>query len=119
MTEQDISTHFDNVPKAKLYHAYKLFFGTLTSKDRLLILNMLRKGPRTVNALQKSLQMEQTRVSHNLQRLRSCGFVEVEQKGKNRFYSLNKKTIAPIMDSIGRHMEQYCLKIVSRHEHKQ
>jgi DNA-binding transcriptional ArsR family regulator len=101
------------MPKNKLFRAYKLFFGTLTSKDRLLIINSLRHKEKTVNDLQKELKLEQTRVSHNLRRLRNCGFVKVKQIGKYRLYSLNKKTILPLMRIIDKHMEEYCFKIIS------
>lgn len=101
------------ISKNKLYKAYKLFFGTLTSKDRLLIINSLRNQPKTVNLLQKELKLEQTRLSHNLRRLRHCGFVQVKQKGKYRLYSLNKKTILPLMTIIDKHMKKFCIKIVS------
>ena len=101
------------MPESKLLKAYKLFFGTLTSKDRLLIINSLRKGPKTVSTLQKELKLEQTRMSHNLRRLKRCGFVEVQQVGKYRHYSLNKQTITPLMSIIDQHMEEFCMKIVS------
>ncbi len=103
-----------HVPKSKLFKAYKLFFGTLTSKDRLLIINSLRNNSKTVTDLQKELKLEQTRVSHNLRRLKHCGFVEVKKRGKYRLYSLNKQTIGPLMRIIDKHMEKFCMKIISR-----
>lgn len=102
----------EHIPKNKL-RAYKLFFGTLTSKDRLLIINALRNQAKTVNELQRELKLEQTRVSHNLKRLRHCGFVNVNQKGRYRIYSLNNRTISPLMDIIDKHMKNFCIKIVS------
>jgi len=106
------------ISKDKL-KAYKLFFGTLTSKDRLLIINALRNRVKTVNELQKELRLEQTRVSHNLRRLRNCGFVKVAQQGKYRAYSLNKSTIRPLMDMIDKHMEDFCIRIVSHRNKKE
>jgi len=103
------------ISKNKL-KAYKLFFGTLTSEDRLLIINALRDKAKTVNELQKELKLEQTRVSHNLRRLRHCGFVNVVQQGKYRVYRLNRGTISPLMNMIDSHMEEFCIKIVS-HKH--
>lgn len=101
------------------YKAYKLFFGTLTSHDRLLIINTLRRRPMNVGEIAKKTKMEQTRLSHNLKRLRNCGFVAVKQNGKYRAYSLNKETIAPLMKIIDKHMGKYCIHIVSSyHKHK-
>lgn len=104
--------------KNKLFKSYKLFFSTLNSKDRLLIINYLRNKSKTVNNIQKELKLEQTRVSHNLRRLRRCGFVEVKQKGKYRFYSLNKQTINPLMDIIDNHMKKFCINIISQKDKK-
>jgi len=97
----------------KLFEAYKLFFGTLTSNHRLRIINELRKKPMNVSELIVKLKLEQTVISHNLRRLRSCGFVNIEKKGKYRLYSLNQDTIAPLMKIIDKHMNKFCLHIVS------
>jgi DNA-binding transcriptional ArsR family regulator len=92
--------------------AYKLFFGTLANKNRLKIINLLRKSPKCVNEITKELNFNQTTVSHNLKRLQRCGFVFVERKGKHRFYKLNKKTIKPLMEMIDNHMREFCEKLV-------
>ncbi|MAE42816.1 hypothetical protein CMO93_03520 [Candidatus Woesearchaeota archaeon] len=91
--------------------AYKIFFGTLNNKNRLKIINLLRKGTKCVHDISAELKFNQTTVSHNLKRLLHCGFVFVENKGKHRYYSLNKKTIKPLMGLIDRHMHHFCEKI--------
>lgn len=106
-----------HMPKNMILQAYKLFFGTLTSKYRLQIINLLRESPKTVTKIQEKLNIEQTLLSHNLKRLRHCGFVEVEQKGKYRTYRLNKKTIMPLMKIIDKHMEKFCIKIIGGRKH--
>ncbi len=100
-----------DMSKDRLYPAYKLFFSTLTSNSRLRIINLLRKGSMNVSEIQNKLKLEQTIVSHDLQRLKRCGFVIAEKKGKYRYYSLNKKTIKPLMSIIDKHMKEYCEKI--------
>lgn len=102
------------MPEKLLYSAYKLFFSTLTSNSRLKIINLLRKGHMNVSEIQDKLKLEQSIISHDLQRLRRCGFVIVEKKGKYRHYSLNEKTIKPLMSIIDKHMKEYCGKIVKR-----
>jgi len=94
-----------------LEKAYKIFFGTLANKSRIKIINYLRQEARCVHEITKDLGFNQTTVSHNLKRLLRCGFVFVEQKGKHRYYSLNKKTIKPLMSLIDEHMHEYCEKI--------
>lgn len=96
----------------EFYAAYKLFFGTLGSEPRLRIINCLRKKKRNVSELMSELDMDQTSISHNLARLRRCGFVEVKSKGKFRSYSLNKTTIKPLMDIIDIHMRSHCIHIL-------
>lgn len=91
--------------------AYKIFFGTLANKNRLNIINSLRKETKCVDEICKELKFNQTTVSHNLKRLQRCGFVFVEKKGRHRYYSLNKKTIKPLMALIDNHMHGYCEKI--------
>ena len=100
---------FDN---EEVYGAYKIFFGTLVSGSRLKIINLLRNGKKNVSEIMAELEMDQTIVSHNLARLRRCGFVNVEINGKFRTYSLNEKTIKPLMNLIDTHMASYCIHIL-------
>ena len=94
-----------------LEKAYKIFFGTLANRNRLKIINALRKGAKCVHEICRELNFNQTTVSHNLKRLLRCGFVFVEKKGKHRYYTLNNKTIKPLMSLIDEHMHGYGEKI--------
>jgi DNA-binding transcriptional ArsR family regulator len=96
----------------EVYEAYKLFFGTLVSEPRLRIINLLRKGEKTVSEIVKELGMEQSEVSHNLRRLRRCGFVSFEINGKFRCYRLNESAIKPLMELIDKHMGEHCVHIL-------
>jgi len=96
----------------ELYGAYKIFFGTLVSESRLKIINLLRRGRKNVSEILSELKMDQTSVSHDLQRLKQCGFVNVETDGKYRYYQLNDKTIKPLLHMIERHMNQHCIHIL-------
>lgn len=87
---------------------YKLFFGTLANNQRLEIINLLRKSPKTVTRICQKLKFNQTTVSHHLAILKKCSFVFVEKNGKERVYSLNKKTIKPLMELIDSHTNQFC-----------
>jgi ArsR family transcriptional regulator, cadmium/lead-responsive transcriptional repressor len=92
--------------------AYRLFFSSLANKNRLKIINCLRKDKKCVSEICQVTGFEQTMVSHNLKRLERCGMVFVEQKGKHRYYSVNKETIKPLVEMIDAHMKKYCCKIV-------
>ena len=98
----------------ELYEAYKIFFGTLVSESRLRIINLLRKGKKNVSEIIKELKMDQTAVSHDLSRLKDCGFVLVEAEGKFRYYRLNKETIHPLMEIIDKHMKGNCIHILRK-----
>lgn len=92
--------------------AYRLFFGTLANDSRLKILNTLRHRPKNVTQICEETTFEQSLVSHNLKELEYHGMVFREKKGKFRYYRLNQKTIAPLIDLIDAHMKQYCCKIL-------
>lgn len=101
------------------YDAYRIFFGTLVSESRLKILNMLRKGEKNVTELADELDMEQTALSHDLKRLKHCGFVTVRPEGKYRYYTLNEETIRPILETIEEHMSKHCIHILRKQERRE
>ena len=94
------------------YGAYKIFFGTLVSGSRLKIINLLRQKSMNVGEIVKSLKIDQTHVSHDLARLRECGFVNTKMDKKYKYYSLNEQTIEPIMNLIDKHMAGNCIHIL-------
>ena len=87
--------------------SYKLFFMAFSNKTRFEIIKLLRKGPRNVSEICKELGFEQSRVSHNLKCLESCGFVNTEWSGKNKIYCLDKEYIIPILNDIDAHINHY------------
>jgi len=96
----------------EVYGAYKIFFGTLVSESRLRIINLLRGGKKNVTEILKGLKMDQTAVSHDLARLKECGFVKVKVEGRFRHYYLNDETIKPLMALIDEHMSRNCIHIL-------
>jgi len=93
--------------------AYTQFLGTLANVNRVKLLLALKDKDLSVSELIKKLNMNQTTISHNLKRLQICGFVDVEQKGKFRIYSINHKTIEPLLELMERHMVKYCCHVVN------
>ena len=88
---------------------YMGFFKALCNDTRLSIVLSLKDNPKNVSQLISELDMEQSRISHNLQCLEKNGFVTVKQEGKQRIYSLNKDTIEPILKAVKKHTEKYGL----------
>ncbi len=85
-----------------------LFFEALSTKLRWRILELLKEKKRNVNEISKEVKEDQSKVSHNLKKLKDCHFIKVEKKGKERIYSLNKDTIVPLLNLIDKHMKKYC-----------
>lgn len=108
------SCHREGFKEGEMYGAYKIFFGTMVSGSRLRIINLLRSGRKNVSQILNELEMDQTHVSHDLARLKNCGFVKVEIEGKYRYYSLNAETIKPLMDLIDKHMAGNCVHILRK-----
>lgn len=92
----------------RLVRPYKLFFETLCSQNRLLIVNALGKRPLTVSQIMEGTGLNQSTLSHNIRRLEKCGFVSARRKGKYRIYGLNNETIKPLMKIINKHIKSYC-----------
>jgi DNA-binding transcriptional ArsR family regulator len=89
-------------------NSYYIFFGNLANKVRMNIIEILRDSPKNVNEISSELKIEQSKISHALQSLKCCNIVISKQSGKNRIYSLNKKTIIPILKIIDKHAQTYC-----------
>ncbi len=90
------------------YETYHRFFSNLANKLRINIIIELRKTDLNVGELCDKLNIEQSKVSHALGVLKKCNIVHVEQKGKHRVYSLNKKTIVPMLKLIDKHSKTQC-----------
>lgn len=106
------SCHKEGFSEEELYCAYKVFFGNLVSESRLRIINLLRKGKKNVSEIISELDADQTSVSHDLARLKQCGFVSSEVDGKFRYYKINDETIKPLMRLIEKHMSENCIHIL-------
>lgn len=91
-------------------NSYNSFFLNLANPlKRAIILGLMEKE-KNVSQLSKNLKIEQSKLSHALSSLKECRIVEVKQKGKERIYSLNKKTIVPILKLIDKHSHSFCKK---------
>lgn len=80
---------------------YRLHAGVckgLADPKRLLIINALRHGERSVSELCDELDLPQANVSQHLAVLREKGLVEVRKEGQWAFYSLSSPKIIQAMD---------------------
>lgn len=87
---------------------YHLFFNNLANPLKNRIISFLKFGDRSVKEISEGLLVEQSKVSHALSSLKRCNIVEVTPKGKSRVYTLNKKTILPMLKLIDLHSKNFC-----------
>ncbi len=80
-------------------HRFKAeFFKTLGHPARLVILENLRSGEKSVNELQVALGADQSTVSQHLTKLRSGNIVDIRKEGTTAYYSVRDPMIFQLMD---------------------
>lgn len=87
---------------------YHLFFTNLANPLKIDIILSLEKKGKNVTELSEELNVEQSKLSHALSSLRCCKIVHVEQKGKERIYNLDKKTILPLLNLVEKNRKNVC-----------
>jgi ArsR family transcriptional regulator, zinc-responsive transcriptional repressor len=88
--------------------SYINFFANFSNKTRMEIIELLYEGDLSVNNISEKLNEEQSKISHNLKKLNQCNIVEVKRVGKERIYSLNKKTAIPLLKIVEKHVIGNC-----------
>jgi ArsR family transcriptional regulator, lead/cadmium/zinc/bismuth-responsive transcriptional repressor len=88
--------------------SYDDFFSNFSNKTKLKIIMSLRRKAMSVNELVEILGEEQSKVSHNLRKMTRCNILAVKKEGKRRIYSLNKKTVMPMLGLVDQHVKNYC-----------
>lgn len=89
------------------YVSHKLLLRAIANETRFAIISLLKEKPCSVGEIGEKLAFEQSRVSHNLKCLVDCGFVSAEQDGRNRIYTLDDKTVRPMLLLMEKHVERY------------
>ncbi len=97
--------------KEKSYKFYEMFLKALCNKTRFEIIMLLKEGPKNVMEISNTLKYEQSRISHNLKKLESCGFVNQKSKGKLRIYNIETNYINPILKNIEKYKIKYQKKL--------
>ncbi|MCF7866846.1 metalloregulator ArsR/SmtB family transcription factor [Candidatus Woesearchaeota archaeon] len=89
-------------------HSYTDFFSNLANESNIKIIESLKTGPKNVTKISNETEIEQSATSHRLKKLVNCNVLNVERKGKERIYSLNKETITPILKLVDEHVHKKC-----------
>ena len=73
-------------------------FNAVAEPRRRQILDVLAEGERAVNEIVTALGIGQPQVSKHLKVLREVGLVQVRERGRQRLYRLNGRSLKPIHD---------------------
>lgn len=88
--------------------SYNHFFANFANKTNLKIIESLRKQPLNATKIAEIIGEEQSTVSHNLKKLLQCQILSVEKNGRERIYSINNKTVLPILKLVEQHTKTKC-----------
>jgi DNA-binding transcriptional ArsR family regulator len=88
------------------------FMGALSTSSRVLILGVLRDGPRDVGDIAERTGLEQSSVSHQLRILRDLGLITPTRSGRNITYALHDEHVALLIDQAVSHLTHRTLGLV-------
>jgi DNA-binding transcriptional ArsR family regulator len=88
--------------------AYYLIFSTLANRTRLAIIDVLKKGGKTVREISTALEQEENVISHNLEPLTKYAMVLSTGLGKAKICCLNKELVEPLSELLEFHVNKYC-----------
>lgn len=88
--------------------AYYMFFSTLANRTRLMMIDVLKEGPKTVSEISFALKQEPAITAQNLKLLTECVFLHSEGSGKEKRYSLNREIVEPLGHILALHVEKHC-----------
>jgi DNA-binding transcriptional ArsR family regulator len=74
-----------------------LFLKCIIDENRRAIVRQLEGGEMAAGDIAERLGMEQSLCSHHLAKLRNCGLVVADQRGKSVYYSLSDPRIVGLM----------------------
>jgi len=82
-----------NLEENKNLDAIERFTSAIASKERLIIINALKKQDRCVCELETILNKSQSTISHHLRKLVAVGLIQGYKKQKFTFYHLFKEEL--------------------------
>ena len=77
----------------------------LAEPTRFRIVELLRSGPRPVNAIGERLQLTQPQVSKHLRVLKESGLVDVQPRAQQRLYELRAQPLRELHDWLERYRQ--------------
>ena len=80
-------------------------FAALGEPNRFRIVELLRSGPRSVNAICDRLQLNQPHVSKHLRILKEAGLVDVQPRAQERLYELRAQPLRRLHNWLERYRQ--------------
>jgi DNA-binding transcriptional ArsR family regulator len=80
-------------------------FAALAEPTRFRIVELLRSGPRPVNAIGERLQLTQPQVSKHLRVLKESGLVDVRPRAQQRLYELRAQPLQKLHQWLERYRQ--------------
>lgn len=98
-------------PKKKLFEQFARVAKSLSSPNRLDLLETLAQGERSVDALAHATGMTLANTSHHLQVLRDSGLVRSRKEGLQVIYHLSDDQIPTLMGCLSRIAERHLAEV--------
>lgn len=92
--------------RAELTELHARICKALADPTRLLIINELRNGRRSVGEIADELQISQPNASRHLALLRDRGLVTTQRAGSTIFYTLTSKKVVQAVDLLREFMAE-------------
>lgn len=86
--------------------AISKLFKVISDPTRLSILFLLQQEETSVGNIARSLNMEQSAISHQLKTLKDARLVKSKRAGKNMFYSLDDLHVFSILQQVLTHVTE-------------
>lgn len=96
----------DKAVAGEIYAFHARICKALADPKRLLIINELREGPRSVNEISAALGISQSNASQHLAILRERGIVAAERVGSNIFYEMRSPKIHQAIELLRQFMAE-------------
>lgn len=85
--------NINNKLPSELYQMHASICKTFTAPVRLMIIEQLQTGQKTVSEMEEKLGVRQATLSQHLAVLRGKGIVITERQGQNIFYKISNQKI--------------------------
>jgi DNA-binding transcriptional ArsR family regulator len=92
-------------------------FQAIADPNRRQIIDLLSRGPMTLNAIAEKFAISRPAVSQHIKHLTECGVVEIEQKGRERFCKVNPKSLIPAFMWLEQYQQQWVQRIDNFERH--